>query len=361
MPTQTRLQLVLQPEQIAFLTPLSRSGKVSDRERRAAGILLARATGVPVREVARRLRCSSRRVVTVCQRFAQGGWEAVSRSLPRGRPRGYSEADRQRVLTWACTSPQALGLPVTRWSLAWLQVCWRRHLKRPAPARATLWAWLSGAQIPWFRSRSWCRSDDPHYDAKLRAVCDAYLATDPAVAVLCYDQKPHIQALSRRHRPRAAQPGRPGQMDHDYRRCGTICLHALLDVRSGRCQMAARPDHCSATIAKVLAAWCRRRPERRIVLVMDNLSANHAPAVKAALAACGKEVTVLRTPTYSSWVNQVEAVFSHLQRQLLDRAETWSPAHLTRLLRSWFQSWNARAKPFAWSFHPDSALCRTGH
>lgn len=361
MHSQTRFPVVLQPAQVAFLTGLARSRKAPDRERRAAAILLARANQTPVRQVAAVCHCSTRRVVDVCRRFVTGGWPAVARERPRGRPAAYDETDRQRVIGWASATPQALGLPVTRWSLAWLQVCWKRHSKRPAPARSTLRSWLVAARVSWSKTRSWCRSNDPHYAAKLRAVCDAYCAEDPAVAVLCYDQKPHLQALSRRHRLRGARPGRPGQRDHDYHRHGTLCLHALLDVRSGRCAMVTRHDHRSTTIAQLLRAWCARRPEPRVALIMDNLNANHAPVVKAALAACGKEVTVLPTPTYSSWVNQVEAVFSHLQRQLLDNLESWSTDHLSRQLRGWFQSWNARAKPFRWTFHPDSGLCETAH
>lgn len=357
----TRYPVVLQPAQVAFLTAVSRSGKAPFRERRAAAILLARADQTPVREVVATWHCSTKRVVDVCRRFVTGGWSAVIAERPRGRTAAYDEADRQRVVAWAGATPQALGLPVTRWSLAWLQVCWRRHTQRPAPARSTLRSWLVAARVPWSKTRSWCRSNDPHYAAKLRAVCAAYRSDDPDVAVLCYDQKPHLQALSRRHRLRGAQPGRPGQRDHDYRRHGTLCLHALLDVRSGRCAFVTRADHRSATIARVLRAWCARRPEPRVLLIMDNLNANHAPVVKTALAACGKEVTVLPTPTYSSWANQVEAVFSHLQHQLLDNLESWSPEHLARQLRGWFQSWNARAKPFRWAFQPDSGLGETGH
>jgi transposase len=361
MPSRTRYPVVLHPEQAAFLQRLARSRKLPARQRTAAAILLARAREAPVRQVAAELHCSTSRVVAVCRRFVESGWDGVHQERPRGRPVAYSDADRERLLEWAGATPQALGLPVTRWSLAWLQTCWRRHLRRPAPARSTLFRWLHEARIPWARTRSWCRSNDPDYATKLGAVCDAYLDSDRSVAVLCYDQKPHVQALSRRHRVRGARPAKPGQRDHDYRRHGTLCLHALLDVRSGRCQVACREGHDAATIARLLAGWCRRRPEAKVVLVMDNLSANHAPAVQAALAGCGKEVTVLRTPTYSSWANQVEAVFSHLQRQLLDNLESWSTEHLARQLRGWFQSWNAQARPFRWTYHPDSVLCGTAH
>lgn len=361
MPPRTRYPIVLAPSQRTSLEAIAAARSRPWREVRAASILLLRADGVPVRQIQDELRCGSGTVARLCRLFCEGGWEAARTEGRRGRPTAYSDRDRQRVLDWATASPQALGLPVTRWSLAWLQRCWRRQLGRRPPARSTLQRWLTAAAIPWFRTRSWCRTNDPAYHAKARAICDAYRLLDPDTAVLCYDQKPHLQALSRRHRNRPPRARRAGQRDHDYQRHGTVCLHALHDVRSGRCRAVTRDDHCGATIAKLLGRWCAERPEPRILLVMDNLSANHAPAVKQALRRCGKEVVVLRTPTYSSWLNQVEAVFGHLQRELLDNLQSCSVSQLRRQLRGWFQSWNARVKPFRWTFHVDSALCGTAH
>ncbi|MCC7494463.1 MAG: hypothetical protein IT204_19050 [Fimbriimonadaceae bacterium] len=65
-----------------------------------------------------------------------------------------------------------------------------------------------------------------------------------------------------------------------------------------------------------------------MVLLTDNVHTNHAPPAKAALAACGQEVTVLANPTCSSWVNQVAALFSHLQRHLPDNLPSWGTARL---------------------------------
>ncbi|MCC7492911.1 MAG: IS630 family transposase [Fimbriimonadaceae bacterium] len=361
MHPRTRYPIVLDGELRSSLEAVAAARCAPLREVRAARVLLLRADQVPVRPVMARVGCASETVARICRRFCAGGWAAVCREQPRGRPARYSDRDRERVMAWAGADPLALLLPVSRWSLAWLQRCWQRHLHRRPPARSTLWRWLTAARLPWHRIRSWCRTSDPHYAAKARAICDAYRQADPQTVVLCYDQKPHVQALSRRHRLRPPQPGQPGQQDHDYHRHGTLCLHALLDTSTGRCCAALRGDHRAETIARLLERWLAARPEPRVLLILDNLSANHAPAVKAALARCGKQVTVLPTPTYSSWLNQVEAVFGHLQRELLEHLQSWSTDHLARQLRGWFASWNARAKPFRWTFLVDPALCGTGH
>jgi len=361
MHPRTRYPIVLDAELSATLATIANARSTPSRERRAAQVLLARDAGRTVRQTMAETGSASGTVARICRRFCEGGWAAARSEAPRGRPARYDAQDQQRVLAWATADPLALLLPVSRWSLSWLQRCWQRHLRRRPPARSTLFRWLSAAGIPWFRQRSWCRTEDPNYHDKAAAICDAYRSADADVAVLCYDQKPHLQALSRRHRNRGAQPGRPGQRDHDYQRHGTLCLHALLDTKSGRCRLACAGDHRAETIAALLARWCAERGEPRILLIMDNLSANHAPAVREALAHCGKEVVVLRTPTYSSWLNQVEAVFSHLQRQLLAHLQSYSLAHLKRQIKSWLASWNARAKPSRWTFHVDSSLCGTAH
>jgi transposase len=361
MHPRTRYPIVLDTDLRSQLSTVAASRTRPAREVRAAQVLLLRGDQVPLREVMIRTGAASATVVRICRRFCEGGWARVCTEDPRGAPARYPAHERERLLAWASADPRALLLPVSRWSLAWLQRCWQRHLRRRPPARSTLYRWLTAGHIPWFRHRSWCRTHDPQYQVKAAAICDAYRLADPHTAVLCYDQKPHLQALSRRHDNRPPQPGRPGQRDHDYQRHGTLCLHALHDVHSGRCRFAACADHRSPTIARLLGEWCRQRPEPHILLIMDNLSANHAAPVQAALARCGKQVTVLRTPTYSSWLNQVEAVFGHLQRELLANLQSYSVGHLRRQMRAWFASWNARAKPFRWSFHVDSALCGTAH
>lgn len=361
MATGTRYDVVLTDSQRHLLDQVQRSRTCPARQQRNATILLLRADGVPTRACAARVGCARRTITRVCRLFCDGGWDVVCTEQPRGKPPSYRDADRQRVLEWAQLNPQALGLAINRWSLRWLQIYWEQRLRRPAPARSTLQRWLRAAHIPWYRRDTFCRSNDPEKAVKTELVCDAYVYAPADWALLCYDQKPTLQALSRPHHDRPPIPDHPAQYDHVYQRHGTTDLHLLYDVRSGRCCHACRPDHRQDTIAALLGPWLRRRDEQKILLISDNLAAIHAPAVQAALDRTGKLVLVFRTPTYSSWLNQAERVFADLQRELLDRLWAGSVGHLVAQLRRWFALRNAHATPFNWTWHPGLVLDGTGH
>lgn len=365
MAAGTRWGIVLDSSTQHLLQRVARARTVPVREARAARILLLRDGEVPCRVIARRLGCGTATIAKTCRRFVEGGWDAVCRERPRGRPRSYPPEDVQAVQNWAQTAPQAHGLPVTRWSLTWLQHCWSASRRAAPPARSTLRRWYRAIRLPWYRVRSWCTSPDPQYHDKLTAICDAYRLHSPDTAVLCYDQKPHLQALGRRVPLRPAAPGRPGRQEHDYHRNGTVDLHGLYDTRSGRCILACRPNHKQETIADFLFETLRQWPQPRIFLIADNLAANHAPAVRQALqrieAEHGTTITVLQTPTHSSWANQIERLFADLQTGLLDYLEVPSTQALDDAIQQWAQWRNHHPTPFRWTYHPDSALRGTGH
>jgi len=362
MAAGTRYPIVLDPDLREQLERIANARGETVGLVRRAQVLLARANQERVRDTCARLRCSSGFMAKVCARFCSGGWLAAQREDPRGAPARRPAEENQRVRELAQTPPSAHGLPHTRWSLSLLQQTLEPAAPdQPPPSRSTLRRWLHAASLPWWRVRSWCTSNDPDFEAKQRAVCDAYLYAPAQWAVLCYDQTPHLQALGRRVAHRACRRGRPARREHDYKRCGTADLHCLLDTRTGHCQARMAADHTQQTIAKFLFDCLRQRPEKHIILVMDNLSANHAPAVRAALDRLGKVVLVLRTPTHSSWLNQVERVFADLKRQVLDLLEANSIFQLARAVRGWFRVRNRSAKPYSWRYHPDSRLAGAGH
>jgi hypothetical protein len=55
------------------------------------------------------------------------------------------------------------------------------------------------------------------------------------------------------------------------------------------------------------------------------------------------------TPTHASWLNQVECWFSILQRQSLAGASFTGVAQLRRHIDAFVETYNERARPFAWS------------
>ena len=102
-------------------------------------------------------------------------------------------------------------------------------------------------------------------------------------------------------------PGRAERQGFEYFRHGTLSLYAALNVKSGKGRTVAR--HTSAEFVKFLTRLVRRaRWAREIHVILDNLSAHKTPAVAAFLEENPK-AKLHFTPTYSSWLNQVEIWF----------------------------------------------------
>lgn len=55
------------------------------------------------------------------------------------------------------------------------------------------------------------------------------------------------------------------------------------------------------------------------------------------------------TPTYSSWINQVERWFAHLAEDLLRRGDRRSVHALEKDIRDWATAWNQNPGPFIWT------------
>jgi DDE superfamily endonuclease len=92
-------------------------------------------------------------------------------------------------------------------------------------------------------------------------------------------------------------------------------------------------------------------------VICDNLSAHKAPVVQRWLLA-HPGVQLHFTPTYSSWISQVERRFAELQRRCLDRGMFCSLGELTTALEDWITIWNATARAFKWTKTADQIIDR---
>ena len=62
------------------------------------------------------------------------------------------------------------------------------------------------------------------------------------------------------------------------------------------------------------------------------------------------------TPTYPSWLNQVEICFNVITRRAIRRGTFRSVKQLTEKIRTFVERYNAKAQPFAWVATADSIL-----
>ncbi|HYL38830.1 MAG TPA: IS630 family transposase, partial [Bryobacteraceae bacterium] len=110
------------------------------------------------------------------------------------------------------------------------------------------------------------------------------------------------------------------------------------------------PRHTSQEFVAFLGDVLASQPtEREIHIILDNLSAHKTPLVRRFLAA-HPNVQFHFTPTYSSWLNQVEIWFSKLQRQVIDRGIFTSVADLRRKILRYIRLYAKSAKPFRWKY-----------
>ena len=84
-------------------------------------------------------------------------------------------------------------------------------------------------------------------------------------------------------------------------------------------------------------------------MIVNNLSAHKTKGVTAFLEAHPR-VHLHFTPTYSSWLNQVELWFGKIERDLLARGIFTSLPDLARKIRRYIQRYNEDPKPIRWTY-----------
>ena len=186
------------------------------------------------------------------------------------------------------------------------------------------------ARIKPHRLDRYMASDDPNFEQKAADIIALYMKPPQHAALFCVDEKSAIQALDRLDPVLPLSPGRAERHGFEYYRHGTLSLYAALDVKTGRVVGKTAPRHTSTEFVDFLeevvatAKWARE-----IHIVLDNLSAHKTKTVEEFLAAHPK-VRFHFTPTYSSWLNQVEIWFSKIERDVIARGVFTSVADLAR-------------------------------
>jgi len=193
-------------------------------------------------------------------------------------------------------------------------------------------------------------SDDPQFEQKAADIIGLYLNPPQHAAVFCVDEKSAIQALDRLDRRLPLSPGRAERHGFEYYRHGTLSLYAALNPHTGEVLGQTAPRHTSQEFVAFLAEVVNSQPaDREIHIILDNLSAHKTPLVNAFLAQ-HPNVKMHFTPTYSSWLNQVEIWFSKLEREVIARGIFTSLADLRRKLMRFIRLYAKSAKPFRWKY-----------
>jgi hypothetical protein len=264
------------------------------------------------------------------------------------------------VKALACELPAERGVPLSRWSSS--------ELAREAIARGiverisgvTVWRWLSEDAIRPWNYRSWIFPRDPKFRQKAGRILDLYEGRwegqllEPGDFVVCCDEKPSIQARTRKHPTAAANPGGDGQLvEHEYERAGALCYLAGWDVKHAKLFDRCAPKDGIAPFDQLVDQFMSLAPyskAQRVFLVLDNGSAHRGQRSIDRLQGAWPNVIVVHTPVHASWLNQAEIYFSIAQRKVLQPNNFADLDALEQALLAFGRRYEQIAKPFEWKF-----------
>ncbi len=196
-------------------------------------------------------------------------------------------------------------------------------------------------------------SNDPEFTEKVRDVAGIYLNPPEAAIVLCVDEKTQVQALSRTQPILPMQMGVPLRQTTEYKRKRISNLYIVLDIASGKVITKMTVAHRAVEFIQFLELIDKKVPkELDVHIVLDNYSAHKTESVRTWLLAHPR-FEFHFTPTYSSWMNQVERWFSALTTKYLQRSVHHSVSELTKGITKWAKAWNDDPKPFIWTKSAD--------
>jgi transposase len=274
------------------------------------------------------------------RRFAEAGVDGLLREGGRkpGKP-PMPDADVQRLIALTCSEPPG---EVTHWtgramanvmgvSLRTVQRIWKAHKLQP------------------HRLRTFKRSNDHDFIAKLEDIVGLYMAPPAHALVLSIDEKSQIQALDRTQPGLPLKPGKCGTITHDYKRNGTTTLFAALNILDGTVIGRCMQKHRHQEFIRFLNAVEREVPAGKVIhVVLDNYGTHKHPKVMAWLERHPRWIFHF-TPTSGSWLNAVENFFSTLTRQRLKRGVFHSVVDLQVAIKRYIEEQNDDPKPFVWT------------
>src|SRR6187397_714275 len=210
-------------------------------------------------------------------------------------------------------------------------------------------AWQRAGLQP-HRFERYMQSDDPDFETKAADVIGLYVNPPDHAAVFAVDEKTAIQALDRLDPVLPLSPGRAERHGFEYYRHGTLSLFAALNTKTGEVLGKTAARHTSAEFVAFLTDIVANQPKgKEIHVIADNLSAHKTKRVDEFLSE-HRNVHMHFTPTYSSWLNQVELWFSKIERDLIARGVFTSVSDLKRKLMRYIRQYNKQPKPVKWKY-----------
>lgn len=335
----------------AYLLRLVRRGRADSVRYRRALIVLASSSGTPVAAIARMVAAHPDTVRDVIHAFNAHGLAALQPRWGGGRPRRISAEDEAFVVAVAEKRPVKLGLPFTHWSIRKLAAYVSGRYGRTNAAhtpdrivrigRERVRRILHEHDISFQRTRTWKTSTDPDHDAKLDRI-EEVISRFPD-RVFAFDQ---FGPLSIRpcHGTCWARKKHPDRLPATYHRYhGTRYFHGCYDLARDRLWGVLHEHKGGAYTLAALKTIRAARPDAApIYVVLDNLSCNTTPAIRAWAAA--HKVELCLTPTNASWADPIEAQFGPLRMFTMANSDHSNHIALARRLHTYLRWRNDNAR-----------------
>lgn len=336
----------LEPEVRALLEGYTRRRKTAQQLALRARIVLAAADGLSNMAIADRLDTTRETVGRWRRRFLEHGVDGLHDEARPGAPRRIDDRKIEEIVTLTLESSPRNA---THWST-------RGMAKRVGVSQATVQrVWRAFGLQP-HRTQGFHLSNDPLFVEKVRDIVGLYLNPPEHAVVLCVDEKSQIQALDRKQPVLPMQPTQPERRTHDYVRHGTTTLFAALDIANGKIIGSIHRRHRTTEFKKFLAKIDEEVPDDlEVHIVLDNYAAHKTPVIQRWIARHPR-FHLHFTPTYSSWLNQVERWFGLLTERKIKRGSHQSVVQLEKDLRDYIEVTNSEATPFQWTKSADDIL-----
>lgn len=335
------------PKQVLELTAEEREQLVRWERRRKSSqalalrsrIVLACAEGAANTEVAAACGVSTNTVSKWRRRFCELRLDGLSDDPRPGRPATITAQQVEEVLVATLESTPENA---THWSRA-------KMAARSGLSESTIGRIWRAFELKPHKTDTFKLSTDPLFVEKVYDVVGLYLNPPEGAVVLSVDEKSQVQALARSQPAFPMMPGMCERRTHDYLRHGTTSLFAAFNTQDGTVISSLHRKHRTIEFKKFLTKIDSQVPAHLDVhLICDNYGTHKSPAIRNWLEQHPR-FHMHYTPTYSSWINQIERWFAYLTDDLLRRSDHRSVQALENDIRNWVAGWNENPKPFIWT------------
>ena len=338
--------VVLTEQEREQLEALTRSRSMPHSLVRRARIVLLSAKGLSNQVIAERCAVSAPTISLWRQRYRTQGMAGLHDELRPGRPRTHGDEQVAALINRVLhTKPKG----ATHWSV-------RLVAEETGISKSTVGRYFKLFGLQPHRSKSFKLSTDPFFVEKVRDIVGLYLNPPDHALVLCVDEKSQVQALERTQPILPLGLGYVEGVTHDYFRHGTTTLFAALNVLDGSVITQCKPRHRHQEFLAFLQHLDRNIPaDLEVHLVVDNYATHKHAKIKAWLARHPR-YHLHFTPTYASWLNQVERWFALITQRAIRRGSFRSVRELINQIDDFVSHYNSNSRPFIWTATADSIL-----